>query len=190
MKANIVFAVLCSIFIGGCYTIYTHPNVVHKDENKRVDIIEVSYKNDCQSCHSEEELGKYNYYVKKEVFMDVDSLDESTELKYDDIAYFYNMPWWFEITLSNEYTPAQLEMGTAPVINSAGTGYYPTPREPYDPPIFLPGPTVPGPTGGNTPVTKERTNTNDKNEPVTRPTNTNNNTRETDGTKNTTSGRR
>ncbi|MFH0735761.1 MAG: hypothetical protein V1773_14175 [bacterium] len=196
MKANIVFALLFSIIIGGCYTIYTHPNVVHRDENKRVDIIEVSYKNDCQSCHSEDELEKYNYYVKKDVFLDTDSSDNSTELKYNDIAYFYNMPWWFEVTLTNEYTPVDLEDDLPMIYTNDNIIYSPPGPEPgpgprpypppYPGPFPLPEPTQP--TGGDHP-TKERPTTTTKEEPVTRPTNTNT-TRESDGSKNTNSGRR
>jgi len=188
MKTNLLLFLIFSVVVGGCYTVYNHPNVVHKDNNNMVEIVEVTYKNDCQSCHTTDELENYNYYVKKEVFIEPDSLDQSTELRYNDIAYFYNMPWWFEVELSNQFNEVKYEANYEPTSTENDR----TNRPPVE--ILVPGigtqyipPTVSRPTT-STGVSNSNNNNKSSGSENTTTTNSNSsgtsNTRGNDGSKN------
>ncbi len=190
MKFNIIIIGLFLLTLAGCYTIYQHPNVVYKDENGRVDLIEVTYKNNCASCHSESELEKYNYYVKKDVYIESDK-DSVSKVKYNDIAYYYQMPWWYEGSFSDVYTPVRIDSGL-------DGNYYSEPiRQPsgYTPPIIFTTPTTSGSSNnsnsGSSTQTKTRNNTNDGKKTESKDDKQkNNNTRDNDGSRNDGSGRK
>lgn len=189
MKYNIIISLLFTIIIAGCYTVYQHPNVVHKDENGRVELIEVTYKNNCATCHTEQELEKYNYYVKKDIYIQEETEGEQ-EVSYNDIAYFYNMPWWYEISFTDEYTPVKYDTGIGIEIFDRGSG-----RTVVEP-IILPGPTVSGSgstTSNSTNQTKTRENkgnTEQKSDNKQDNSHKSNNTRNNDGSRNNGTGRR
>lgn len=190
MKTNILLFLIFSVLVGGCYTIYNHPDVVHKDNNNMVEIVEVTYKNDCQACHTTDELENYNYYVKKDVFVEPDSTDQSSELKYNDIAYFYNMPWWFEVELSNQYNEVKYETNYESVpMNRDGGTIYDGGGQPISPVYIqtLPPPTITRPTT-NTGVSNSQNNNKSSGSENTTTTNSNSsgtsNTRGNDGSKN------
>ncbi len=189
MKTNVLLFLIFSVVVGGCYTVYNHPNVVHKDNNNMVEIVEVTYKNDCQSCHTTDELENYNYYVKKEVFIEPDSTDQSTELRYNDIAYFYNMPWWFEVDFTNVYNEVKYDVEYTTTTTTVDEPRDPGPRPHPYPPLPGPGPRpIPNPGPTPNPPTKNEESTN------TTTTNSNSsgtsNTRGNDGSRNNNSGRR
>ncbi|HPN39192.1 MAG TPA: hypothetical protein PL041_12395 [Melioribacteraceae bacterium] len=190
MKYNLIFSFLFIAILAGCYTVYQHPNVVHKDDNGRVELIEVSYKNNCASCHSEQELEKYNYYVKKDIYIK-DEKENEEIVSYNSVAYYYNMPWWFEISFTDVYTPVRYDTGINGEVfdNSGRSGSY------LPPTIFIPSPTVSEGSGntsnnsGSQTRTRNNTNSNEKQEKKN-DSQKSDNTRNNDGNRNNGTGRR
>ncbi len=187
MKFNIILSILFTVILAGCYTVYQHPNVVHKSENGRVELIEVNYKNNCATCHTEQELENYNYYVKKDIYIQEETENDEI-VSYNDIAYFYNMPWWYEVSFTDVYSPVRIETGIEQEIldDNPGRVYYP--------PIQLPGPTITNPektppTGGQ-PKTRENKGSTEQKTEKTDDSHKSNNTRNNDGSRNNGTGRR
>jgi hypothetical protein len=188
MKFNIILGFLFTLSIAGCYTVYQHPNVVHKDDNGRVDLIEVSYKNNCASCHTESELEKYNYYVKKDIYITEEN-DTNETVKYNDVAYYYNMPWWYEVAFSDIYNPVKYDTGINGEIFNGESGRI---GGGGLPPIYIPTPTQGG--GGTTTTTPTKTRDNsDRDKKSTESKDDqqkSSNTRNNDGGRNNGNGRR
>lgn len=189
MKFNIILSGLFLLIIAGCYTIYQHPNVVYKGEDGRVDLIEVNYKNNCASCHSESELEKYNYYVNKDVYLQ-EVKDTTSIVKYNDISYYYQMPWWYEGAFSDVYTPVRINTGI-------DGNYYSEPvREPsgYMPPIIFTTPKTSGnsnnSSSGSSTQTKTRNTSDNKKTESKGDQQKNSNTRDNDGSRKDGSGRK
>jgi hypothetical protein len=187
MKFNIILGFLFTLSIAGCYTVYQHPNVVHKDDNGRVDLIEVSYKNNCASCHTESELERYNYYVKKDIYMTAED-DTNETVKYNDVAYYYKMPWWYEVAFSDIYTPVKYDTGINGEIYDGESGRI---GGGGLPPIYIPTPTQ---GAGGTTTTPTKTRDNSDRDKRSTESNDNNqkssNTRNNDGGRNNGNGRR
>lgn len=83
-KPILIFFIM-SLFIAGCYTVFTHPYVKEHGYSKKVAIYD-----DCASCHTSEELMYMNYYNRAYHPPNV-----SPGILWYNSTYSY--PWWYDV---------------------------------------------------------------------------------------------
>jgi len=118
--APFLIIVFMSLF-SGCYTVLVHPDVETTDENGYTYDNDVKFYDDCSSCHKDDVhdyiespqilkahpmYSNFGYYDYSDYYYN--------DFYFGNYGYYYNYPWWLDITTpANTYKKSEQYTGGA-----------------------------------------------------------------------------
>ncbi|MCX6152301.1 MAG: hypothetical protein NTX22_17380 [Ignavibacteriales bacterium] len=194
MKAKFLFVIIIITFLSlitGCYTILVHPSIENTDENGYTYENNVTFYDDCSSCHKDiaprnivtPEILKTHPSYSNFSYYDLNE-DYYSDSYFGNYGYYYNYPWWLEVAPPAKYKKTEQYTGKSRD-NSSERGA----ARDRSPQINLPSPTTSGNSGSSssTNQSKETTKSSDSSD---RNSSSTPSSRDNDGNRSTDSGRR